>query len=199
MEIKHYVVMAALFVSACSRKETNDNSRFKVDAENSAVKWKGSAPTHFHEGAFKLSGTLDLNDKNRIVSGDFSIPIASITNFDLSEPEKTTLLNHLKGSDFFNLAIHPEASFKITKAEDYTGTGTGINTKITGDLTLIGQTHSISFPAEIKLEQNKLLANGRFKLNRLQWGMNKFNDPNDPQALYILPDVDITLDIVGVR
>lgn len=199
MKFKYYAVMALFFATACSDKDSDGNSRFKVDETYSAVEWKGSAPTHFHEGAFKVSGTIDLDANNKISAGTFTIPIASISNFDLTEPDKTTLLNHLKSSDFLNLALHPEAKFKITKVEDYAQEGTSMNAKITGDFTLIGQTHSISFPARVLVTQNKLSAEGTLTFNRLQWGMNSFNDPNDPQALYILPDIKITLKIFSNR
>ncbi|MBO9636351.1 MAG: YceI family protein, partial [Chitinophagaceae bacterium] len=144
MKFKYFAVMALLFATACSDKDSDDRTRFKVDETYSSVEWKGSAPTHFHRGAFKVSGTMDLDAQNKISGGTFTIPIASITNFDLSEPDKTTLLDHLKTSDFLNLALYPESSFKITKVEEYSQPGSSMNAKITGDFTLIGQTHSIS-------------------------------------------------------
>lgn len=184
------IIFASL--TACSHKDAPLLTSFKIDEERSAVEWKGSAPTHFHRGAFNVSGDLQTDGKNKITGGDFTIPIASISNFDLTDPvEREQLLNHLKTDEFFNLAVHPKANFHITNVAPYSEAASSANTMITGDFTMIGQTHSIQIPAVITKEKDKISAEGSFKLNRLQWGMNSYNDPE--KGLYILPDVDITL------
>lgn len=193
MKTKMYATLAALSLfTACSDKDALDNNNFEADENFSVVEWKGSAPDHFHIGSFKVSGHLQTGVSGKITGGDFNIPIASITNFDLTDPAtREQLLNHLKSPDFFNMAMHPNAKFHITKVEAYSSTSSSANTLITGDFTLIGQTHRIQIPAIIKNEPNKISAEGSFKLNRLQWGMNSFNDPE--AGLYILPDVDINV------
>lgn len=193
MKKKMYAALIALSVlTACSHNGSISSTDFKVNEESSAVEWKGSAPTHFHRGAFKVSGTLQTNGKGKITGGDFTIPIASISNFDLTNPaEREALLTHLKSPDFFNMAIHPDASFHITKVEPYSAASSSANTMITGDFKMIGQTHSIQIPVVVKTAKGKMSAEGSFKLDRLQWGMNSYNDPG--AELYILPDVDITL------
>lgn len=193
MKRKDYCVLIALAaLAACSHKESNGTVEMKADEGRSAIAWKGSAPTHFHVGAFKVSGSLRTNGKGKITGGDFSIPIASISNFDLTDPaEREALLNHLKSPDFFNMLVYPDAKFHITKVEAYKDASSTANSMITGDFTMIGQTHSIRIPAVIKTINDSISAEGSFKLNRLQWGMNSFNDPG--QELYILPDVDVTL------
>lgn len=191
--ISYLRIMAFCALAACSQKDTNTTTAYKVNESQSSIEWKGSAPTHFHRGAFKVSGTLQTNKERKITGGDFNIPIASISNFDLSGEEQNELLKHLKSSDFFNVAIHPEARFHITKVEDYTDASSPANAKITGEFTMIGATHSISFPAIVKVENGKLSAEGNFTLNRLNWGMNSYNDPE--KGLYILPDVDLVIKI----
>ena len=186
------LLLAAVVLGACSRKDPELTINSTVDEGLSSVEWKGSAPTHFHRGAFKVSGNLQTNKQNKITGGNFVIPIASITNFDLTnEAERQQLLTHLKSGDFFNVTVHPEAKFVIKKVEDYSDAASSANTLITGDFTMIGQTHSISIPALVKSENDKIAAEGSFKLNRLTWGMNSFNDPE--ADLYILPDVEISL------
>lgn len=190
-----YSALIALSVfTACSHKESLRPTDFKIDEALSTVEWKGSAPTHFHRGAFKVSGNLQTDKTGKITGGDFTIPIASISNFDLTDPmQQKALLDHLKTDEFFNLAVHPEANFHITKVEPYSNAGSSANTMITGDFKMIGQIHNIQIPAIIRMEKDKISAKGSFKLNRLQWGMNSFNDPE--KGLYILPDVDISLNL----
>ncbi len=193
MKVKMYAALMVLSVfTACSDKDAVGPADFKADEETSAVEWKGSAPDHFHTGAFKVSAHLQTDGNGKITGGDFTIPIASISNFDLTDAAtREQLLNHLKSPDFFNMAVHPDAKFHITKVEAYSNTASAANTLITGDFTMTGQTHSIQIPAVIKTENNKISAEGSFKLNRLQWGMNSFNDPE--AELYILPEVEIAL------
>lgn len=193
MKIVNYCKLIVLVSCiACTQKESSAPLRYKVDESASVIEWKGSAPTHFHTGSFKVSGTLIADKKGKISGGDFSIPIASIINFDLQGEEQVELLKHLKSSDFFDLALYPEAVFRITKVEDFKDESAA-NIMITGEFTMKGQTHSIRFPAKLKNEQHAISAEGSFTLDRTKWGMNKFNDPQG--GLYILPDADIKIKI----
>ncbi|PVD51907.1 lipid-binding protein [Terrimonas sp.] len=193
MKIINYskLIVLVSFI-ACTQKDSSEPVRYKVDESASVIEWKGSAPTHFHTGAFKVSGTLIADKKGKISGGDFSIPIASISNFDLQGEEQVELLKHLKSSDFFDLVLYPEAAFHITKVEDYKDESAA-NIMITGEFTMKGQTHPIRFPAILKNEQHAISAEGSFILNRTKWGMSKYNDPQE--GLYILPGIDIKVKI----
>ncbi len=193
MKIINYCkLMVLLSFIACSKKDSSAPLQYTVDESVSVIEWKGSAPTHFHTGAFKVSGKLLVDKKGKISGGDFLIPIASISNFDLTGEEQLQLLNHLKSSDFFNLALYPEAIFRITNVGDYKDESPA-NIIITGEFKMLGQTHTVSFPALLKNEQHTITAVGSFALDRTKWGMNKYNDPTG--GLYILPYADITVKI----
>jgi len=106
---------------------------------------------------------------------------------------KGQLLEHLKSPDFFNMALHPNAAFEITKIEAYHGQDgvQNANQLVTGNFTLAGQTHPISFPANITYAGDSLKVASTFKLDRTQWGLTKYNNPKE--KMYILPDADISL------
>lgn len=180
-----------LLLAACSKKDDPIAQKFNVDESVSVAEWRGSAPTHYHTGSFKVKGSFQTNGTKQVTGGDFTIPIASIENFDLTGVPKTELLDHLKSPDFFNLALHPTATFHITKVEP----GTNNRATVTGDFTMLGQKHPVQIPAKIVVEKDRLYVEGTFNLNRLTWGMNKYNDPAG--TLYILPDVVITLKVQG--
>ena len=186
--------------AACSKDDKNVNS-FSVNEKASVVKWKGAAPDHFHTGTFDVSGTVKTDGKGNINGGNFIIPITSITNDDLPDTTKPQLLNHLKSEDFFNVALYPNAGFKILEITDYKGEEgnaiEGANKLITGDFTMLGETNRIRFPAKVLVENNRVITQAEFKINRLDWGMDSYSDPEGD--LYILPDVDITLDITAIR
>lgn len=190
------IAIACIATLTACKKENNDNASYLINTETSVVEWKGVASDHFHTGAFDVTGNLQT--QNGIVSaGNFIIPISSIKNYDLPDPAKTELLNHLKSPDFFNVALHPNAEFKLktAKALDKADTLTtaGYNYRITGDFSMIGQTHEISFPAKITITQDSLFTTAAFKINRLTWGMTSYNDPTKP--LYLLPDVELKLNV----
>ena len=164
------------------------------------MEWAGPAANHI--GTFAVESEDIKVKKNQLHSGSFVIPISSITDFDLPEEVKPVLLNHLKSADFFNMALYPEAKFNITSVQPYSGTDQnaidGANTLITGDITLLDQTHSISFPANINITNGTMHAEAKLIIDRTQWGMNYAADP----ALgdhHIYPDVNIHLKLIGLN
>ncbi|QMU28338.1 YceI family protein [Adhaeribacter radiodurans] len=190
-----------LLLSSCKHTEPEAKETYVLD-NNSVAEWKGSSPALFHEGDFSVSSTNLKVVNAKIKSGTFTIPIASIRNFDLSEEVKPQLLNHLKSPDFFNLALYPEASFTIVQVTPYTGKEStaiiGANYLVNGNFTLLGKTNSISFPAKININNKKLTAEATFTLDRTKWGMNYAADPALGEH-HILPAVSIHLLLNGHR
>ncbi|SIO36563.1 YceI family protein [Chitinophaga niabensis] len=188
-----YISLLVVF-AACSSNQPKANKTFRIVENRSVVEWKGSAPTHFHKGTFQVTGSFETNGEGNITSGQFVIPIASIINTDLPEPAKNELINHLKSPDFFNLAQHPEASFRINNVL-YEGEQKPDSNQVTvvGDFSMIGQTHPINFIASVIHEGDRISVEATFSINRLKWGMTSFSDPK--AELYILPDVELKLHI----
>jgi polyisoprenoid-binding protein YceI len=175
---------------------------YALDTEKSVVEWHGAGPGASHQGSFGvISQGMEVAD-GTIKGGSFVIPIASIKNFDLPKAIKPVLLKHLKSSDFFNAALYPEATFTITRVEPLTyaaaGAVAGANVLVTGDFTMIGQTHSISFPANINLQGETLAVEATFKLDRTRWGMTYAADPALKNR-HIYPEVDIHLKLAGIK
>lgn len=92
-------------------------------------------------GVFRtIDGTVDYDpEKPAETKVSFEIDAASVDTFFVDRDE------HLRKPDFFNVAEFPKITFVSTAVEP-----TGENTaKVTGDLTLLGQTHSETFEARI--------------------------------------------------
>lgn len=189
-----------LILTSCE-KDSKKTEVYQVDEQASKIEWKGSAPDHFHVGSFKVTGEFKVKSNGEVKFGDFTIPISSIENFDLQEPVKKQLLDHLKSADFFDMAIHPNAKFQFVKSEPYTGNSAeavdGANYLLTGNFTMLGQTYPISFPAKITMHKENLQVQATFKIDRTKWGMLMDSDPEKP--LYILPNVNIKLNIISTR
>lgn len=80
--------------------------------------------------------------------------------------EMDDLTNHLKNADFFDVNQFPDAKFKSTEIK----AGEDGMVDVTGDLTLLGQTHPVSFPAKVSTEGG-LKLNAEFEIDRTLWGM----------------------------
>jgi polyisoprenoid-binding protein YceI len=193
------ILLLIAAMSAC-KKTDRQSSNYQVNSNISKIEWKGSATDHFHVGSFDVSGNVTTTGKT-VTGGDFTIPISSIADYDLPDPVKQQLLDDLKSANFFNLALHPESKFHIKAVSAYKGADSSAvpnaNYLVTGDFTMIGETHELSFPAMISLTGDSLKTEAIFKLDRTKWGMNIYNDPTKP--LYIYPDVNIALHIQAGR
>lgn len=191
--------LIALMAVSCKK---NEQASFTYDVSDTSVaEWEGHASDHSNTGLFEVSGSFTTTANGLIKGGRFVIPIASIDNYNLPEEVKPQLLEHLKSPDFFNVVLHPTAEFVITKVQAYTGgvedAIEGANYLLTGDFSMIGQTHPVAFPARVAFAGNKITAEATFKLDRTRWGMTSYTDPS--QGMYIYPNVDMHLDIEATR
>ncbi|WP_158265547.1 YceI family protein [Blastopirellula marina] len=108
----------------------------------------------------KFQGTAKA-DGGKLTSVAVAIETASL------DAGITDLTNHLKNADFFDVRNHPEAKFTSTKIE----TGEDGTTKVTGDLTILGNTKSITFPAKVTVGKDVKL-DAEFVIDRLEFGMD---------------------------
>lgn len=151
-----------------------------IDKEGSLIRWVGQkkVPGGAHNGTVKVQkGTININEKSKLVGGSIVIDMTSIEDKDLSGKWKKQLEDHLNSVDFFDVANNKEASFKITKVEP-----TRSNLfKVTGNLTLRGKTNQESFEIKIEKKTEKAKdgkkhsyyhATGTLKFNRTQYGVN---------------------------
>lgn len=190
--IRSITILAAtvILLAACQSK----NNQFVVNDAVSKAEWKGTAPDHFHVGSFKVTGAFTTDEHGAVNNGSFTIPILSIADFDLPNNVKPALLNDLK-DNFFKVAQHPNATFQLTEAKRLKADSA--NYLLTGNFTMLGQTHTVTFPARISTTGDTIRTEAKFNLNRLTWGMNNYSDPK--QHLYILPEVNIHLNITASR
>jgi polyisoprenoid-binding protein YceI len=194
------LLAASLLAGGCKKDDDVKLNRYTLEPA-SAVEWWGRKPDGQHHGAFSVNGQDLLVENGKLKSGTFTIPIASISNFDLPDEMKPVLLEHLKSADFFNAALHPNATFAITKVGPLTGNRAGsvdgANYEVSGHFTLLGKTLPLTFPARITLQNGKLNAEAVLTIDRTRWGMTSFSDP--AAALYIYPDVDLHLKLSGTQ
>ena len=156
-----------------------------IFGEGSKIGFIGSKVTGSHEGGFEsFQGQVSL------VGGD---PAASSVHVTIDTTslwaDRPKLTNHLKSPDFFDVATYPTASFHSTAIER---SETGY--LITGNLDLHGVTKSITFPAEIVVEDGQVRVESEFSIKRFDFGIEYKGMADD----LIRDDVVIKLQLVGV-
>jgi polyisoprenoid-binding protein YceI len=150
------------------------DQKFTLTGDNTKIAFTGHKPGGKHDGGFgKLTGTATVTDAK---PETLKVEVAIETDSLFSDDQKLT--SHLKAPDFFSVKDHPKATFKSTKVEK---SATGYS--VTGDLTMIGKTKAVTFPATITATGDSLLLTAAFKINRNDWGMSygkgKINDEVD--------------------
>jgi polyisoprenoid-binding protein YceI len=137
-----------------------------ISGENSKVEFTGSKVTGKHEGGFKdFSGTIDLvNGKPEESQVSFEIDVKSVFT------DADGLTKHLQTGDFFDVEKFPKASFTSSKIVADSAKGAG-NYTVTGDMTLRGTTKTITFPAKITVDADKVAVESEFVINRKDFGI----------------------------
>ncbi|QDU77810.1 hypothetical protein Pan97_48890 [Bremerella volcania] len=149
-------------------EEASGPVEVKLTPENTLIQFvgthKGDKPDP-RTGKFgKFNGMVQAAD-GKLTEIKVVIDTASL------ETEIEKLTNHLKSPDFFDVRENPEAKF-VSKSIEAADDGT---VKITGDLTLLGETKSISFPAKVKVGKDITL-DAEFVINRVDFGMDYGTD-----------------------
>lgn len=154
----------------------NTSEKYTVNVAESSIHWKGFKPTGTHMGTIGIdNGTIKIDD-GKLQSGTFLIDMKSINVTDLEAGDgKEDLEAHLKGTvegkenHFFDVNKFPNAAFEITSTESITAG----KTKLSGNLTIKGQKHNISFPVNISHDGDMMtIESEAFTIDRTTWGVN---------------------------
>ena len=138
-------------------------AEFALTGTNTTITFIGTKPGGKHEGGFKtVTGTATLPGKDLT-----ELKITLDIDVDSLYTDTPKLTTHLKSPDFFGVKSNPKAKFVSTKVDK-----ADKGYKVTGDLTMCGETKSVNFPAQIALKGGMLtLTSGKFTIDRTQWGM----------------------------
>jgi len=185
------IILFSLFSTIMLGNNTDPvKSISKVDTDASSVQWTGKKVTGQHEGTIKLKeGALEF-DKGSLVGGSFTIDMTTIVCTDLDEGTGAKLVGHLSSDDFFGVPNHPTATFVITKVASAATKGAY---EVTGDLTIKGITHPLTFEAQVDKNSAKAtLVVDRTKYD-IKYGSGSFFDGLGDKMIY--DDFDLALDL----
>jgi polyisoprenoid-binding protein YceI len=151
-----------------------ETKNFELVSAKSNIDWTGKKVTGAHNGTIDIkAGTLTLND-GKLNGGNFVIDTTSIKILDITDPDTNAqFAGHLASEDFFAIDSYPEATFIITG----TNLVDGNNYLVTGNLTIKGITHPLSFVAYVTTTADSITASGKIIVDRTKYEM-KFRSGN---------------------
>jgi len=149
------LILGIMFINACTtppetaqraqvgsqesvmEKDTGSLTKVMYDKDQSFFEFEGYGPGKSHLGTFEQGEMyFYYNDDNELVKFEGTINPASVKS------DSGGLDNHLKNEDFFNINVFPKISAVSTSIDKENG-------EITGDLTFLGITKELAFPASI--------------------------------------------------
>jgi len=159
-----------------SGNAAGENVTIALTPENTKIEFVGvhadEAKPDPRTGGFKtFTGTARL-EGGKLASVAVDIETGSLwTEFD-------KLTTHLNSPDFFDTRQHPAAGFESTSVV----TSAGDEATITGNLTLMGTTKEISFPATIAMGDSGPTIVAEFTIDRTEFGMDKMLEGVKPDV-----------------
>jgi polyisoprenoid-binding protein YceI len=153
------------------------SAQYNVDPASSVVNWEGAKLAGTHTGKIPVSNGQLMVANGTIVGGKFAMDVREITNTDMPAADGgDKLIGHLKSADFFDVEKYPMADFIITKVQAVENSADGRTHEITGNLTLKGQSRSVTIPATIKMDGDMIKASTpKFTIDRMEWGIEYGN------------------------
>jgi polyisoprenoid-binding protein YceI len=177
---------------------------FMVNTTESRVAWEGKKITGSgHHGVIAIkSGELYSYD-GTLIGGQFVLDMTRITVLDIEDSgSNARLKGHLESDDFFSVATYPESQLEIAGFEPIDGAAAGApNYRISGNLTIKGITHGITFDAIINQQDEKVHAKSAFDFDRskydVRFGSGRFFENLGDNL--ILDAINLDVDLVASK
>ena len=199
LSIKYLILIIAPFFFGCggAAKEESENNAsassvslhdgdekyVMIDTKESVMTWRGYNLNGLNSqtGYVYISkGELRL-EKGGLTGGTVEIDMNTIE--DKRHGRDNNLVKHLKDPDFFEVKKFPFSTITITKVTPIDGE----NKKVTGDLTIKGITHPVTFPVKMEVRDRIIKAETKLVIDRTQWDVRyksgKFYDNLANQAM----------------
>lgn len=218
MDIKQLVfpiITASVLFTACESAPEADSAAtgeeqevenmagkgYNVNLSESTIEWVGTKPVGKHHGTINIQeGSLLVSDEG-ITGGKYVMDMTTIQPDDQDEEGNNKLGGHLKSEDFFQVEKYPTATFEITSVTEGVEQSEDLIMKdathmITGNLTMKGITKSITFPAKVEVQDNKVIADANFNIDRTEWDIVYRNDKSLGDN-FIRPEINLDVHLAA--
>ena len=173
-------------------------NKVNANKNNSTVIWTGSKPTGSHTGNVSIKSGYLTFDHGRLVGGNFTIDMTSITCTDIEKESKNKyFVDHLKDEDFFDVTKFPEANLNIKKVKRLNSQ----EYEMSGKMTIKGITNDLTFISEVKLTGNSYVAIAKIIIDRTKYGIeyksaNVFKELGDK---FIYDEIEFDIFLVSEK
>lgn len=147
-------------------------------------------------GTFEnITGYIEFDEENP--ANSYVEANIEVTSVNTRDPQRD---GHLRSADFFDAENHPVMTFKSTNIQ-ITGDNTG---HITGDLTIRGTSHPVTFDVEYFGSQPDMQGNpragfyGSAKINREDYGL-LWNVALEAGGVLVSKEVTIEVNLQGIK
>jgi len=180
ISLSYVILMSASLFFGCSEPVKNENKRIApassislheenekyvvIDTKESVVAWRGSGVHGPHTGYVYISKGELMIEGGEFMGGTVEVDMRTIEGND--HRSDNNLIGHLKDADFFDVKIFPFSTLAITKV-----TSKNEDKEVTGNLTIKGITHPVTFPAKIEIKDGIVKAGGKLVIDRTLWGV----------------------------
>lgn len=173
---------------------TYDNVDESSKLDWGASHFGGAAPRF---GIISLKSAEFLVNDNLLTNANVEIDMSTlrVDNFGEDTASQNQLTGHLVSADFFDVPNHPTSSFELTGIESIEG---DFNSTLTGNLTIMNISKSISFKANVDVSDNEVsMKSEKFILDRTDWELiyNIEGSEGVPIDYIISNDLEFTIDV----
>ena len=211
------IAIAAIFASCGGKGEKAETSdaeaveTIQTDAtvtyetikDGSYMNWKASHLGGVQErfgNIFFNKATFSVTD-GALTNAKVAVDMSSLTveNFPEGDEKIDKLTGHLLGQDFFNTETYPNSTFELTGIEAIEGE---FNSEVTGNLTMLDKTKSITFKANVMVEDDAVaIASENFSVDRTNWGLSYHIEGSEgvPVDYLIDNEIGFKIDITATK
>jgi polyisoprenoid-binding protein YceI len=179
--------------------QTEKTVEYKTVKEGSYFDWRashlGGVEPRF--GKMTAQSASVLVNNGEVTNASILVDMNSLTveNFGDDVESTTKLTGHLLSPDLFNTEAFPTSKFELTSIAEGTGE---YNSSITGNLTILETTKSITFNANVTVSDNEVsVVSEDFAIVRQDWGIiyHTEGDEGVPGEYVIANDIGFTINL----
>ena len=178
--------------------ETASTTSYATIQDGSLLEWRAShlGGVQPRNGKVYPKSAEILVNEGSVTNAKIEIDMATLVVENFPDAETNAkLTGHLKSGDFFNVETNPTSTFELTNLVPNEGE---FNSVATGNLTINGVSKSITFQANVDVNDNQVAVKSEdFAIDRTEWGLN-YNVEGTagvPVDYLIANDVGFTIDV----
>ncbi len=157
-----------------------------LDPNRSSIEWTLRGNVHEVHGTFRLKrGAFAYNAAAGTAAGEF---IADATSGESGNSTRDRRMNaNILQADKF-----PEVRFVMERSSSPVGSATDFKSTVSGAFTLHGETHALTIPVSVKIQNQQITASGSFTVPYVAWGLK------DPSTFIFRVEKQVELHVVAV-